>query len=366
MRLCTLPLLLLIASLGSPAHALKPCRIDGKIVYTRECIQQQQSEVSDNLHNLQQQAIADTERKPVSTSTVSLPVAERAATSPGNCPVELLFRAVEQDLSEPLMNCGDHRHLNQLVNREGRTLIHAAAYHGSERSLAYLLSKRVDIEPKSSTDHGATPLHLAAERNQSQLVLMLHRAGSDLESRDYLKRTALHRASRAGSMQAVRTLIRLRADVHATDRALNTPLLTASRLPGRAEILEALIDAGADINRRSRHDMTALHHAITTDTRATATLLSHDIDLDARDSEGRTALLLAATRDIDKHWPRIKQVIEARADLNAKDKAGNTLLKIAYHQQHEKLLKLLLRHGVDSRNVTTIIRKFESSNERAL
>ncbi|WP_210395995.1 ankyrin repeat domain-containing protein [Motiliproteus sediminis] len=366
MHLRTLPVLILIGGLATPAFALTPCRIEGKVIYTRECIQRQQGEISDELHNQQQRAIATTAAAPT-TESHAAPIDPVASTvSTRSCPTKTLLKAVANDNSAPLLSCGDPKQLFEIATESGRTLMHQAAFHGSEQSLAYLLSKRAPLEAKSSSDHGATPLHLAAERNQQQLVLMLHRAGANLEARDYLKRTALHRASRAGSLQALRTLIRLRADVHAVDRTLQTPLLSASRYPGSAEILNALLDAGADVNRRARDEMTALHYAITTDTQNTVALVNHGIDLDARDSQGRTALLLAALADIDAHWPRIKRVVEAGANLNAKDKNGNTLLKIAYHQQHEQLLKLLLRHGVDSRNVTTIIRNYESRNDKTL
>lgn len=72
-------------------------------------------------------------------------------------------------------------------------------------------------------------------------------------------------------------------------------------------------------------------------------LLDNSLDVDARDEEGRTALLsLAAEGHQNK---LIKLFLDYGADINAKDEEGRTALILATGQIG--LTKLLLEHGPD-------------------
>lgn len=432
-----------------PAEALTACEVDGKLIYTRECLQRQSAQVTDELHQHQLRAVsashAPTRNAPAvhtapstpadvpasanlatppitatsvtsaspapnatvpaiqpSTSTIeiteapaqqisppsltdtilpAIPTATFTAAQPErdrsqsarstrlppppstrvraeDCAASRLFRAVEQDHLRLLQQCQSPQILQTLSNSAGRTLLHQAAAHGSLQSLEYLLAQQPKLESRARGDKGATPLHLAAAHNQVSGLQALVQAGANLEARDYLKRTPLHRANAERAMDSVAALIQLGADLDSVDRAQQTPLLVASQQLQSAPLLAQLIDAGATLNHTNYRDMTALHYSAVTDTASTRLLIERKIDLNRMDNDGRTAILLAASEGIDTHWERIKLLVEAGANLNLKDKTGNTLLKLAYNNQHEEFLKLLLRHGVDSRNVVRVIEKY--------
>ncbi|QRM30382.1 ankyrin repeat domain-containing protein [Microvirga sp. VF16] len=73
-------------------------------------------------------------------------------------------------------------------------------------------------------------------------------------------------------------------------------------------------------------------------------LLSHRVDIDARDESGRTALLIAT------HGNRIeiaRALIEAGADVNAKDRINDSPYLYAGARGHLEILKMALAHGAD-------------------
>ena len=83
-------------------------------------------------------------------------------------------------------------------------------------------------------DHGArtdsriglwdqTPLHLAVERDQAEILALLLEHGAEIEARDKDGRTALHLAADQGSLDAVRMLIAAGADLDARDDIDRTP-----------------------------------------------------------------------------------------------------------------------------------------------
>ena len=90
---------------------------------------------------------------------------------------------------------------------------------------------------------------------------------------------------------------------------------------------------------------TPLHRAAATDDVATIkTLLSESVNIDARDGAGATALLVAV------HGNRIGAagaLIEAGADVNAKDKIQDSPYLYAGARGHLDILKLTLANGAD-------------------
>src|SRR5690606_33587572 len=73
-------------------------------------------------------------------------------------------------------------------------------------------------------------------------------------------------------------------------------------------------------------------------------LLGQDVDIDARDSEGRTALLAATHANAIE---AAQVLIEAGADVNAKDRIDDSHYLYAGARCHLQILKMTLVHGVD-------------------
>ena len=87
-------------------------------------------------------------------------------------------------------------------------------------------------------------LEEAVKRLDEQLVSDLLAAGLDPGEKGALNRTALHYAARLGSLEIVEMLIDSGANVNASDVDGYTPLHRAVQ-SGDVRIVEAIIDAGA-------------------------------------------------------------------------------------------------------------------------
>ena len=65
-------------------------------------------------------------------------------------------------------------------------------------------------------------------------------------------------------------------------------------------------------------------------------------DINAKDKWGNTALMLASRYG---HTDIVKMLIEAGANVNVKDKNGNTALELAKDKGHTKIIELLKEAG---------------------
>lgn len=100
---------------------------------------------------------------------------------------------------------------------------------------------------------GATPLHLAAKRQDSaaaEIIRFLVGAGADVNFRDERGWTPLHTALRFGSTDTVEALLKCRADVDAETPEGLRPVHIAG-MARTAEPLRLVLAAGADPNEPS-------------------------------------------------------------------------------------------------------------------
>ncbi len=79
-----------------------------------------------------------------------------------------------------------------------------------------------------------------------------------------------------------------------------------------------------------------------------ARLLAAGAAIDARDGEGRTALLLATHAN---HVEAARVLVEAGADVNAKDRIDDSPYLYAGAEGRDAILRLTLAHGADLKSV---------------
>ena len=147
----------------------------------------------------------------------------------------------------------------------------------------------------------------------------------------------------AHDMAAVRRMLaKDKSLARSADTAGSTALMQ-SAYAGTLEIMELLLNAGADVKASNRRKATALHWAISDPMKAKLLLL-HGADVDARTVDGRTALHAAAMLPMGGRV--VKLLLEVGADVDARSLTGNTPLFGAATAGVENTLHLL-DHGAN-------------------
>ena len=175
--------------------------------------------------------------------------------------------------------------------------------------------------PNARPDDGRTALILAASRRGSAPVLrLLLDKGADVRALSVNRTNALRQSAAAGDVDSMRLLIERGANLMADAVALVGPVLQA-RCVACLDLITPSIDARALANQ-----MIAL--ARTGDTAGVRLLLDRGVDVNARDGQGRTALMVTATGDA---YPLdvVRLLIERGADVNARATNGDTAASLA-------------------------------------
>ena len=212
------------------------------------------------------------------------------------------------------------------------TPLHITAKRGDLAFCAILLTNRADLNATDSS--GQTPLHYAVENRQTAVAALLLTHGANVDARD--KRfnrgwTPLVIAVEHNENDMVNLLLTNKADANMKfdlDSGKGwTPLLLAvnKRYP---QVARLLLEGGAQPNQPSDRGDVAIFWSLYSNDLATRTnllelLLDHGAEVDVRDAQGQTPLMRACW-DWD---PATVQVLLAhQADPKASDNRGFTAL----------------------------------------
>lgn len=131
------------------------------------------------------------------------------------------------------------------------------------------------------------------------------------------------------------------------DAAGSTALMHASA-SGTVTIMQALVEAGAEVNAKNARAATALHWAVSDEAKVKLLLLN-GAAANAKTVEGRTPLYAAASMPAGA--ASVRHLLEANADVNAATLVGATALFPAVNASAE-ITKLLLDKGADANRAT--------------
>ncbi len=170
----------------------------------------------------------------------------------------------------------------------------------------------------------------------------------------------LFEAVKGGDVVGVKQALMLGAEVDGTDRYGQTALMFAARgwtiwyavIKGmdpvggeHLKIAELLLENGADVNERDNEGYTALMVAVDADNlKMVEFLLEKDAAVGERDWFGYTALMLAAK---EGHLKIAELLLASDADVNIKNNSGETALVLAVSWENSGIAKLLLKRGAD-------------------
>lgn len=304
---------------------------------------------------------------PTSPETEETPVPVEVVENP-------IFAAVQS---------GDLDELRQFINygasprardEHNRTILHYAARDGFRHIVEYLVTHHlVDINARD--DQRLTPIMLATRNRHLAIAEYLTDAlerqprraaftaptpqddnrenalftavgeGNyeearrlmvqvDITTTDVLSRTLLHWAVHSQRLALVNLFVDTAIDVDATDNSGRTALHWAA-IRGNLPIVRRLVRAGVDVNIGDANDMTPLHLAASQNAlEIVQEIISReDVDYEARNTDGRTALEVARSLE---YFAIARTISEATYGISSTSSTylplANAHIANGYHQ----------------------------------
>jgi ankyrin repeat protein len=153
-------------------------------------------------------------------------------------------------------------------------------------------------------------------------------------------------AAQSGSVEIVQALIEAKADMNAVDGIGQTALMRAVDMD-QANVVEALIKAKADTNIQAPDGKTALIMAVSNDKPVLVkALIEAGADMNAATSDNQFPALIAAQNGTEESKEIISLLGAAKANLNTSN-AAYTPLTYAIEQGNKSLVEALLKAGAD-------------------
>ncbi len=250
----------------------------------------------------------------------------------------------------------------------------AYTYAAKFPAIAQMLAPQTapQAQPSNASVDEDYNLMVAAQSGDLAAAKKAIAAGANVNAMSGNGLSVIMYAAGKGHTDIVRLLLKAGANIEAKEKNGVTPLMLAANL-GHTEAVKALIQAGANANEKSKDGLTALAYAKGSnsknkeeiinllapltmnpvqlfvkgienkDVKLVEKAIANGLDVKgALNQEGWTALMIAANRG---HIEAIKALIQAGANIEAKDKAGWTPLMYAASEGRTEAIKVLVQAG---------------------
>jgi ankyrin repeat protein len=165
-------------------------------------------------------------------------------------------------------------------------------------------------------------------------------------NQEKLQERLLAAADKAKDADEVIRLLQKGADVHCTDSFGLTPLMRAALFNSSANVIKALVEAGADVfEREPQYKSTALQLAANhnPNSQVIGALVEAGSDVHDVNYLGETALIMAVNSGNETRV--ISELIKAGSDVNARDYQDRSALDYARMSHRRYVVKILKDAG---------------------
>ncbi|KAK6507850.1 hypothetical protein TWF481_006272 [Arthrobotrys musiformis] len=291
-----------------------------------------------------------------------------------NCsPLFFACQGGHHEIVEMLLAAGaDPENAWQNQKSGGRRCLHQAAQNGHLKVVQLLLQYGATTDPEtdifgdtSSDSDGNDSDKSSPEVSDGEVVITGH--NNSLKSREMLKPgnrgknktnkrqrkycrqktpSPLTLAAGKGYYEIVRLLVEHGADIHSTSLKNRRPLFHQAVFSGKAEMVEYLIDKGANVDVRDIDGWSPIMVAAQMGyCNIIKTLLDKGANIDSEAQSGATALFLAAQQG---HTAAVELLLDRNARSFATKQSGRLPIHQAAQNAHFEALKFLAEHDKES------------------
>src|SRR5262245_443716 len=215
-------------------------------------------------------------------------------------------------------------------------------------SLAAASAALAQVPPSPGETAGYTGLHAAAAKGDVPAIAALIGRGADVAARDAHGRTPLHVAAHLSHDAAARALVRGGADPRALE-SQRYDIITIAAVKDDVPMLKLALELGGDPKAiTSPYDGTALIAAAHLGhDEVVRTLIAAGAPLDHVNTLGWTAVIESIVLGDGgrRHVACLKALLDAGANPNLADRAGQTPLALARSRGYAQMVSLLQAAG---------------------
>lgn len=245
--------------------------------------------------------------------------------------------------------------VNSVFNEDGKTLLHVAAKNNLTEVAEILIKHGVDVNVESKYNEynpfsrfGRTPLINAISSDSLEMAQLLISNGAYINKKVASDDdTVLEAAIKCAGIDVIEFLINCGADVNTINRFDQTPLRLAIE-NNRLDVAKKLIEKGCDVNQRYEYGQTLLHIFIMSeDLGAIRFLISFRANINARDKKGNAPIHYSVRILSRKGFKIAKLLVKNGVNIEAVNGEFESPLCLSIKNNNFRIAKLLIENGAN-------------------